>query len=376
MGVFLFTDIEGSTRLWADYPGEMGAALVGHDEPLYEAIAQSGGEVFKHTGDGICALFPSVSNAVEAAATAQRRLAAHDWRSVGALRVRMAIHAGEAERRGDDWFGPALNRAARLMGIGHGGQVLLSDAAHALVADERLSFADLGAHRLRDLSRPERVWQLVADDLERTFPPLRSPDSYPSHLPVQTTSFVGRQTELDQVAAELGTARLVTLVGPGGVGKTRLAAQVAAGVVDKFPDGVWMFELAGLNSPDGLEASMLATLGRSGTSVSDPRRQLLDLVGGWWALLVVDNCEHLLSPAADLVRELLAAGPHLGVLATSREALHLPGEQVTVVEPLPIADAAVRLFSIGPPPSAARLGPRARTGPRWSGSASTWTGCL
>jgi predicted ATPase/class 3 adenylate cyclase len=347
MGVFLFTDIEGSTALWADHPEEMGAALARHDELLFGAVGDSGGEVFKHTGDGLAAVFPSVSMAVQAAARAQRGLAAQDWGSVGALRVRMAIHAGEAEPRGGDWFGPALNRTARLMGIGHGGQVLLSDAAYVLVPDElrdQFSFVEMGAHRLRDLSRPERVWQLAGAGLERRFPPLRSFDGSRGVLPVQTTSFIGRQAELDQLAGELGTARLVTLVGPGGVGKTRLAVQAGANLMDKFSDGVWMFELAGLNHPDGLEASMLATLGRSGTSVTDPRQELLDMVSRWRALLVVDNCEHLLRPVAALVRDLLAAGPDLQVLATSREALHLPGEQVTVVDPLPAADDAVALF--------------------------------
>jgi hypothetical protein len=221
----------------------------------------------------------------------------------------MAIHAGEAEFRNGDWFGPALNRTARLMGIGHGGQVLLSGAAHELVSDELLSglsFVDLGSHRLRDLARPERVWQLVGDGLERSFPPLRSFDGSRGVLPVHTSSFVGRQAELQDAETAVASARLVTLVGPGGVGKTRLAAQVGAGVVDKFPDGVWMFELAGLNRPEGLEPSMLATLGRSSTSVADPRRDLLEMLRTWHALLILDNCEHLIRNVADVVRAILS----------------------------------------------------------------------
>ena len=325
----------------------MGLALARHDELLSQAVEAAGGEVFKHTGDGMAAVFASVRPAVEAAAAAQRGLDGQAWGTIRAVRARMAIHAGEAERREGDWFGPALNRTARLMGIGHGGQVLLSGPAHELVSDELLpgcSFVDLGSHRLRDLSRAEHVWQLVGEGLERSFPPLRSFDGYRGQLPVQTTSFVGRHTEVEQVGTGLASWRLVTLVGPGGVGKTRLAAQVGASLVDKFPDGVWMFELAGLNRPDGLEASMLATLGRSGAAISDTRQELLEMVRSWRALLIVDNCEHLIRPVTALASDLLAAGPDLTVLATSREPLHVPGERVVPVAPLPVADEAVMLF--------------------------------
>jgi class 3 adenylate cyclase len=347
VAVFLFTDIEGSTRLWADHPAAMRAALARHDELLSQAVKAAGGELFKHTGDGVAAFFPSVAPAVEAAAAAQHGLAAQDWGTIRTIRVRMAIHAGEAERRDEDWFGPALNRTARLMGIGHGGQVLLSGPAHELVSDELLpgcSFVDLGFHRLRDLSRSEHVWQLVGEGLERSFPPLRSFDGYRGQLPAQTTSFVGRRMELEQVGAEVASWRLVTLVGPGGVGKTRLAAQVGAAQVDKFPDGVWMFELAGLDRPDGLEASMLATLGRSGSAISDTRQELLEMIRSWQALLIMDNCEHLLRSVSGLVNDLLAAGAELRVLTTSREPLHLPGERVVAVAPLAVADEAVMLF--------------------------------
>jgi predicted ATPase/class 3 adenylate cyclase len=347
MAVFLFTDIEGSTRLWADHRAEMPAALARHDELLSDAVRAAGGQVFKHTGDGVAAVFPTVSLAVEAAAAAQQALGAYDWGTIRAIRVRMAVHAGEAEQRDGDWFGPALNRTARLMGIGHGGQVLLSGAAHELMSNDPrpgFSYVDLGAHRLRDLSRAEHVWQLVGDGLERSFPPLRSFDGSRGMLPAQTTSFVGRQPEMEQVGTEVVSSRLVTLVGPGGVGKTRLAAQVGASLVDKFPDGVWMFELAGLNRPDGLEPSMLATLGRSAVAVSDARQDLLEMIRSWRALLILDNCEHLLRSVAELVIDLLAAAPELTVLATSREPLHVPGERVVPVAPLPIADDAVVLF--------------------------------
>ena len=347
VAVFLFTDIEGSTRLWAEHPAEMGKALARHDVVLAEAVDGAGGIVFKHTGDGVCSVFPSVSNAIAAAAAAQRGLASHHWGSIGVVRARIAVHAGDAEQRDGDWFGPALNRTVRLLEIAHGGQVLLSGSAHELAPDdlpELFSFQDLGFHRSRDLSSPEHVWQLMGDGLERRFPPLRSFDANRGLLPAQTTSFIGRKTEIDAISSELSVARLVTLVGPGGVGKTRLAAQIGAGLVDKFPDGVWMFELAALDRPDGLEATMLATLGRASVAVEAPRQELLEAVRSWRALLIVDNCEHLLRPVAPVVRDLLAAGDDLTVLATSREPLHLPGEQVVAVAPLPIRDDSVALF--------------------------------
>jgi predicted ATPase len=199
-------------------------------------------------------------------------------------------------------------------------------------------------HRLRDLTRPEHVWQLVADGLRRSFPPLRSFDGFRGQLPSYLTSFVGRGAELDSVSAELLATPLVTLVGPGGVGKSRLATQLGAALIDKYPDGAWMFELAGLNRADALEASMLATLGRSGTSATSPRQDLFDTVRNWRALLIVDNCEHLLRAAADLVRGLLAAGPDLTVLATSREPLRVDGERVILLGPLPVAGDALQLF--------------------------------
>jgi hypothetical protein len=166
----------------------------------------------------------------------------------------MAVHAGEARRRGDDWFRPALNRTARILGIGHGGQVLVSAAAFELASDEDvegLSFSDLGVHRLRDLTHPERTWQLVAEGLERTFPPLRSVKSGRTRLPVYLTAFIGRKEELHLLTTDVGEARLTTLVGVAGVGKSRLAAEAGAAMIEQFPDGVWMFGLAGLGSPDG-----------------------------------------------------------------------------------------------------------------------------
>ncbi len=347
---FLFTDIEGSTKLWSEYPALMPAALARHDNLITEAVVASGGEVFKHTGDGVCAVFTSAADAITAAGSAQRSLTGAEWGDIGRVRVRMAVHAGDAEPRGDDWFGPALNRTARLMGIAHGGQVLISSSAYELASDAldaEIAVADLGTHALRGLARPEHVWQLMGEGLERSFPPLRSIDGAVGSLPRHRTSFVGRATECELVADRLRYARLVTLVGPGGVGKSRLAAEVGATLVDKFPDGVWMFELAGLAAADGLEPLMTATIGLSGGTSAAPREALLNVVRTWRALFIIDNCEHLLRDAAELVECLLTAAPDLVVLATSRERIHLPGEHIVTLKPLPVdgGGAAIELFT-------------------------------
>jgi predicted ATPase/class 3 adenylate cyclase len=345
----LFTDIEGSTKLWSDDPVLMPAALAKHDDLIITAVTAASGEVFKHTGDGLCAVFASAADAVTAAACAQRSLTGAEWGDIGRLRVRMAVHAGDAEPRGDDWSGPALNRTARIMSLANGGQVLLSSSAYELASDALdadVSVLDLGSHSLRGLARPEHIWQLAGEGLERTFPPLRSVDNTPGWLPSQLTSFVGRTDELELIAGHIRSNRLVTLVGPGGVGKTRLAAEVGHRIVDKFPDGVWLFELAGLTTAAGLEALVMATIGLSGASAVPPRQALLGVIRSWRALLIVDNCEHISEGAADLIHAMLAAAPDLVILATSRERLRVPGERVVAIDPLPIGPdgSAVQLF--------------------------------
>jgi predicted ATPase/class 3 adenylate cyclase len=347
--VFLFTDIEGSTKLWSDYPTVMPEALARHDDSIATAVASAGGRIFKHTGDGVCAVFTSAPDALNAAASAQRSLTAAEWGGIGRVRVRMAVHAGDAEPRGEDWSGPALNRTARLLGIAHGGQILVSSSAYELASDaldQDISVTDLGVHSLRGLARPEHVWQLTGDGLERTFPPLRSLEGVRGWLPTVLTSFVGREAEREVVAEHVRVGRLVTIVGPGGVGKTRLATEVGRGMLDKFADGVWLFELAGLAAADGLEALVMATIGVSGGSTASPREALLAVIRTWRALFIFDNCEHLCDGAADLVGAMLAAGADLVVLATSRERLRIPGERVVVLEPLPVErdGAAVQLF--------------------------------
>ena len=347
---FLFTDIEGSTRLWEEQHEAMGRALELHDRLLRDAVDGSGGTVVKTTGDGMLAAFERPAAALLAAIDAQRAMDQHAWPLAEPLRVRMAVHSGSAETRDGDFFGPALNRAARLLAIGHGRQVLVSGSTAALVADDLPAASELldrGEHLLRDLGRPEHVYQLVAPGLQREFPPLRSVSQHESNLPQQATSFVGREQELAELAALLESARLVALVGVGGTGKTRLALQAAADRLERQRDGAWLVELAPLSDPE----LVVQAVGRSLRIQEQPAQPLIDTVLDFLRakdlLLILDNCEHLIAAAADLSEQLLAGCPHLRVVATSREPLGVAGEAVYAVPSLALPatpDAAA-----GPP---------------------------
>jgi predicted ATPase len=307
----------------------MRVALASHDEMLHAAIGAHGGWLFKHTGDGVCAAFTSPGDAVNAAIEAQRELE---------LPVRMGIATGEAELRGDDYFGPALNRAARVMGAGHGGQILLVDSTATMVRDVEL--VDLGPRRLRDLSEPLGVFQVFADGLDREFPPLRTLDATPGNLRSQATSFVGRETEIAELETTVRTHRLVTLTGVGGVGKTRLALQVAAELTPEFSDGVWLVELAPVLDPEAVPDAVATALGviqQTGLSVAESVAVALD---GRYRLLVLDNCEHVLDAAADLVELTLSRSDTVKVLATSREGLRVPGEHLWPVPSLGLGDGS------------------------------------
>jgi predicted ATPase/class 3 adenylate cyclase len=318
---FLFTDIEGSTRLWETDAASMRDALARHDEVLRSAITANNGHVFATGGDGFAAAFPTAADALRAAATAQQQLQA-----AGLPSVRMGAHTGEAVERDGDYFGPTVNRTARLMAIAHGGQVLVSQATERMADSAELR--DLGEHRLRDLLQPERVFQLCVDRVANDFPPLKSVDALPTNLPIQLTTFVGRDNETKQIVDLIGDHRLVTITGVGGVGKTRLALQCAAELLPEFRDGVWLAELAQAEDdaafPDVLAVALRAP--------SRPGKSLLDSVVEYLQprelLLVTDNCEHLLSIASDFVERVLRTCPGVRVLATSREGLGIPGEQL------------------------------------------------
>ena len=334
---FLFTDLEGSTRLWEEHPDAMKDALARHDEILRAAVGEHDGHVVKTTGDGLHAAFATAHDAIRAAIGAQRTLTSTDWGAIGRVGVRMGVHTGEADLRDGDYFGTAVNRAARVSAAGHGGQVLVSHATEELVRDglgADVTLLDRGEHRLRDLSRPERLYQLSAPGLADEFPPIRSLDAYPGNLPSQLTSFVGRDRELASLAKALDESHLVTLTGVGGVGKTRLATQLAAEVLPRFADGAWLCELAAADDEDALVQVVAATLGvrpRPGLELDE---SIAEFLRAKQVLVVLDNCEHLLDAAARLAELVLQECPGVRIVATSREGLAVEGEHVVPLRSL------------------------------------------
>ena len=343
---FLFTDLEGSTRLWEKYPEAMKPALARHDEMLRAAIEDHAGYVVKTTGDGFHAAFSAAHDALNAAVAGQLALRAERWEATGLLPVRMGIHTGPAELRDGDYYGTAVNRAARLMSAGHGGQIVVSLATEELVQESGVELLDLGEHVLRDLARPERVFQVVHPGLRSEFPRLSSLDAFPGNLPAQFTSFVGRDDDLAIIATLLDADRLVTVTGVGGVGKTRLAIQVAASVLPSFPDGTWLCELAAANDGDTMEQLVAATFGvqsREGMSIGEAVREYLRTKT---LLVVFDNCEHLLEPVGRLAHAVLRACPHVRILATSRERLGVDGEHVRVLHALDLPEFSADASSI------------------------------
>jgi predicted ATPase/class 3 adenylate cyclase len=327
---FVFTDIEGSTQRWERDRAAMQDAVCRHDVLVRAAITKHGGYVFKAVGDAFCAAFGRPEDAIAAMLDAQSALAAEDFSAVDGLRVRAAIHTGTADERDGDYFGPAVNRVARLLAIGHGSQVLVSGVTTDLAQGTLLpqaSLRDLGEHRLKDLARPEQVYQLIAPGLPSEFPPLRSLDAQPNNLPLQLTSFVGRETEIAEITALLQAHRLVTLVGSGGVGKTRTSLQVAANLLDGLGDGVWFIEFAPLSSGEYIPTTVAQALGLTLASDGDPVGNLVRALKATHALLVFDNCEHLVEPAARVSAAILRGCPKVKILASSRQGLGIAGEE-------------------------------------------------
>jgi predicted ATPase/class 3 adenylate cyclase len=341
---FLFTDIEGSTRLWEQHPNEMREARTVHEKVLREEIARHSGHVFKTVGDGVYAVFDDARSAVAAALDAQQRLVATSWELPGGLRVRIALHTGTAQLQEGDYFGPALNRIARILSAGHGGQILVSASTQTLVERDLPQdsiLRDQGLHRLKDLAQPEHIFQLITPELPDAFPQLRSLDAFPNNLPRQLTSFVGREREMMEVKDHLSTSPLLTLTGSSGSGKTRLALQAGAELVETFRDGVWLVELDVVSDqlmvPRAIASAVgvheeLSFMARPLTDV------LVDSLREKSLLLILDNCEHVLSTSAEMGALLLRNCPDLRILATSQERLGVPGERVYQVPSLSTPD--------------------------------------
>jgi predicted ATPase/class 3 adenylate cyclase len=341
---FLLTDVEGSTRLWESHRQAMAGALATHDRLISTVVVDHGGRLVKAKGEGdsTFSVFTSTAPAVAAALELQRALAAEPWPLPAPLMVRVAVHAGDVQEREADFYGPVVNRCARLRAIGHGGQVLLSAAVAELVRNdlpEGAYLRDLGVHRLKDLAAPERVVQLCHPDLRAEFPRLNSLEARPNNLPMQLTSFIGRESELAELRQLLVGHRLVTLTGIGGCGKTRLALQAAADVLDAYPDGVWLVELAPLSEPSLVDQQLATVLGireaaAGGPGVRSLTDRLVDHLASRRTLVLLDNCEHLVEDCARLAARLVGACPKLTVLATSREPLGVAGEVTFGVPPL------------------------------------------
>jgi predicted ATPase/class 3 adenylate cyclase len=337
---FLFTDIQGSTHLWEQTPLAMKAALERHNAILQAAIEAHGGVVFKVIGDAFQAAFHEPTEALAAAVDAQRGLQSESWGEAAPIGVRMGIHSGLAELQGEDYaVSHTLNRVARITSAGSGGQILLSLAAAELARENLpagVSLRDLGEHILKGMARPEHIFQAVVSDLPQDFPPLAASGRASNNLPGQLTTFIGRQKELNQVARKLAASRLVTLSGPGGVGKTRLSLQSAAAVLSSFPDGAWLVELAPLSSPDLVPLGLANILGVREEPGRRLTETLVESIGNKTMLVILDNCEHLVEACVSLVETLLAGCPNLHILASSREALGVEGEVMVRVPSLSI----------------------------------------
>jgi predicted ATPase/class 3 adenylate cyclase len=352
---FLFSDIEGSTRRWEAYGDAMRDALRRHDEILRSEIERRRGYVFKTIGDAFCAAFWSVGEALESAVEAQRKLGRESFGDVEGILVRMAIHAGDADERDGDYFGTSVNRTARLLSAGHGGQILLSGYAADLAAGNLpsgITLRQLGMLPLRDFKEPERVYQPIAADLRAEFKALRALETPRNNLPQQTTSFVGRAQDVIRVERLLETEALVTIVGAGGMGKTRLALEAAAALLNDCSDGAWMVDLASISSEDLVTSAILSALDADQTSGAAPFDALLAYLTHRKLLLLLDNCEHVIAEVARVVAALVRRCPHVTILATSRSALDVGGEYV------------YRLASLDPMASAKLFEERARAADR------------
>ncbi|HEV2673093.1 MAG TPA: hypothetical protein VGV37_01045 [Aliidongia sp.] len=336
---FLFTDIEGSTRRWETAPDAMRPAMRRHDAILRTTVALHGGRVFKSRGDGLAVVFPSMRHGLVAAIASQRALIAEDWTEIGGLKVRMALHCGPVEPRDGDFFGPTLHRLARLLEVGYGEQILMSGAAREALdgpLDDDVQLVDLGSHQLRDLIEPAWIYQVSTSGLPSDFSPLRSLNRAQHNLPSQLTPLVGREQALAEIRPLLERDRLVTLVGPGGIGKTRLAVQIGAEMQESFPDGIWLAEFAAVNDASLLPNVIAKLFGIATDGNAPPLETVLLALHRRKTLIILDNCEHLTEALANFAEILLRRCPEVRMLSTSRERLGLIGESLFRVESLTV----------------------------------------
>jgi predicted ATPase/class 3 adenylate cyclase len=359
---YWFSDIEASTRMWEAHPAAMGAAVARHDAILRRCVEENGGTIVKTTGDGMMAVFEQPVAAALASVRVQQKLQDENWVETGPLRIRIGVHLGDAQQRGGDYFGPAVNRTARVMSAGHGGQILLSSAVAEAVSGRlpsEMQLRDLGQHRLKDLAEPLRLFQVVAPGLAETFPPLSTLDQRPNNLPTQVSVFLGRDAELRDLRTLIDDeTRLITLIGPGGMGKTRLALQAAADQLDRFDDGLFFVDLTAERDPNGVFSAIVRAIGLERVGEALPLDALKAGLAGKHMLLLLDNFEQVIVAAPGLA-ELLGACAGITALVTSREALHVRGEQLFTVPALSLPapsgaaapsvesalqSAAVRLF--------------------------------
>ncbi len=339
---FLFTDIEGSTTLWEKHPDLMADALEIHNQVLYQEIEAHSGVVFRLVGDAIYAAFSTAPQALAAAVAGQRGLSNANWNELGALKVRMGIHTGEAyPNEAGDYGSHTMNRVARVMSAGHGGQILLSEESERLCErnlPSGIEFIDRGQHRMKGMAVLEHLYQVSGSGLEVHFPPLDTLGSYPHNLPLQLTSFLGREGELSQIKRLLKENRLMTLTGPGGVGKTRLSLELAAQVLEDFPDGVWFVELALVNEAEAIPQMVAKAIGLQRETNLSTSEVLFAYLEGKQVLILLDNCEHLVDACASFAEVLLTRNQGVCIVSTSREAFRMQGEAVYVVPSLTFPD--------------------------------------
>lgn len=340
---FLFTDIEGSTGLWEKFPEEMKTALAKHDSILKESVKSNNGQLIKTTGDGVHAVFSTAIDAIGASIIAQRAFQTSEFfkNSEASIKVRMGLHTGEAEVRDGDYYGGTLNRASRIMAVGYGGQILISETTLQISQEhlpEGVSVLDLGNHQLKGLIKSERIFQVSTPNLQQEFPPLKSQSHPTNNLPAQLTSFIGRERELAETASRLEGVRLLTLIGPGGTGKTRLSIQLGSQFLSIFEDGVWLVEFAPIADPSQILQTIASTF-EIGEVPGLPLNTLVyDYLREKHLLIILDNCEHLVEASAKVADELLHVAPNIKIIASSREALGINGETVYRVPSLSLPD--------------------------------------